>query len=116
MEALRTQLDNLQWEIQHLQVENRKLREDHPNATELVDREAEVERASKAEAAMRSRVKSLEEQLADGATLAAESEGRAADAERKIVELEAKIVTFADQEINSRNTEESGATLRPCSD
>ena len=43
MEALRTRIDGLQWEVQRLTTENRKLREEHPGTSELLDRKAELE-------------------------------------------------------------------------
>ena len=43
MEALRTRIDGLEWEVQQLMTENRKLREEHPGTSELIDREAELE-------------------------------------------------------------------------
>ena len=51
MEALRTQLESLQWEVNRLYVENRELREADEQATRLVDLETELEQ-SKNEAAM----------------------------------------------------------------
>ena len=45
MEALRTQNDNLRWEVQRLDVENRRLREKNPEASRSLDREAQPERA-----------------------------------------------------------------------
>ena len=51
MEALRTQLESLQWEVNRLYVKNRELREADEQATRLVDLETELEQ-SKNEAAM----------------------------------------------------------------
>ena len=51
MEALRTQLESLQWEVNRLYVENQELREADEQATRLVDLETELEQ-SKNEAAM----------------------------------------------------------------
>ena len=50
MEALRTQLDNLEWEVNRLDVENRWLREAVTEACKLVDLQTELEQ-SKAEVA-----------------------------------------------------------------
>ena len=50
MEALRTQLDNLQWEVNRLGAENRRLRDEDQEASSCVDLEAELQQ-SKAEAA-----------------------------------------------------------------
>ena len=44
MEALRIQNDNLQWELQRLTVENRRLHEEQPEVSQHVDREARLER------------------------------------------------------------------------
>ena len=110
MEALRTQLDSLNWELQRLQVENRKLREEHPEAAERIDQEEEVASAREAEAAMTERVQRLEEQLAGRNASAAESERRATDAQREVLELSARLEALvADQERDGRNAT-TGAT------
>ena len=44
MEALRIKIDNLEQEVEWLTVENRKLRGDHPGASERLDREMELQR------------------------------------------------------------------------
>ena len=59
MDALRTQADNLQWEVHHLDVENRKLKEQNP---EGVDHEAELERDV---AELTDNVRTYEQQLAE---------------------------------------------------
>ena len=111
MEVLRTQLDSLQWEIQRLQVENRRLREDHPDATEHIDQEAEVASAREAEAAMTEQIGRLEEQLADSLASAAESEWQATDAERKVIELSARMDALVpDKEGDGRNATGSATT------
>ena len=45
MEALRTKADSLQWEINRLDAENRRLRADDPVASERVDLVAELEQS-----------------------------------------------------------------------
>ena len=45
MEALRTKADSLQWEVNRLDAENRRLRADNPAASEQVDIEAELEQS-----------------------------------------------------------------------
>ena len=45
MEALRTKLDGLQWEVNRLDVENRRLRDANEDASRLVDLEAELGQA-----------------------------------------------------------------------
>ena len=46
MEVLRVGMDDLQWEVYRLTVENAKLREDHPVARGQVDYEAELAQAA----------------------------------------------------------------------
>ena len=60
MEALRTQVDSLNWEVQRLDVENRKLRERDPAAEERVDREVELESAKADLMEMATRIKTLD--------------------------------------------------------
>ena len=43
METLRTQVDSLQWEINRMDAENRKLRSQNADASEWVDLELKVE-------------------------------------------------------------------------
>ena len=94
MEALRTQVDSLSWEIQRLEVENRKLRERNPVASEQIDLEAEYERAKRDVDELTSRLQSLESQLANragaaevAARRALEAEERAADFQQRLDEL-----------------------------
>ena len=81
MEALRTQVDSLNWEVQRLDVENRKLRERDPAAEERVDREAELESAKADLVEMATRIKTLEQQLSEHTEAVAEAGRRAAAAE-----------------------------------
>ena len=60
MEALRTKADSLQWEINRLDAENRRLRADDPAASERVDLEAELEQSRSDVAELTSRVRELE--------------------------------------------------------
>ena len=45
MEALCTCNNNLQWEVEQLGIENRRLWEQNPEASKRVDNDAELERA-----------------------------------------------------------------------
>ena len=45
METLRTRLDMLQWETNRLEAENRRLREEHPEESQVLMLEAELERS-----------------------------------------------------------------------
>ena len=58
MEALRTQVDNLQWEVNRLEAENRSLRAQDTEASKRVDLELEVEQVTK-------ELQSLQEVLAE---------------------------------------------------
>ena len=42
MEALKLKLQNLEWELNNLDTENRKLRSDNPNLGERIDLEREL--------------------------------------------------------------------------
>ena len=67
MEALRTHNDQLQWELQRLGVQNRRLRENRPEASKRVDQEAELEQARRDVAEMIERVRASEQRLAENA-------------------------------------------------
>ena len=88
MEALRTQVDSLSWEIQRLEVENRKLRERNPVASEQIDLEAEYERAKRDVDELTSRLQSLESQLADRAGAAEVAARRALEAEERAADFQ----------------------------
>ena len=75
MESLRTKLDNLQWEVNRLDAENRRLRDGDPEASSCVDLEAELQHSKAETAQLAERVRMLEEQLAE-ARAAAEGEER----------------------------------------
>ena len=45
MEALRTKVDSLKWEVHRLDAENHKLRLERPELVEQLDLEQELERA-----------------------------------------------------------------------
>ena len=63
MEALWVQLDNLKWEVNRLDVENRQLREADTEASKLVDLQADLEQSKAEVAALTQRVRAYEEQL-----------------------------------------------------
>ena len=84
-------MDSLNWEVQRLDVENRKLREQNPGAGECVDREAELESVRTDVAEMAARVRTLEQQLEDRAGAAAEAERRGTEAEERTAETRQKV-------------------------
>ena len=75
VEALRTQIDSLQWEVNRLDAKNLKLRSQSAEASTRVDLEAELERTKQD-------VAGLTEQLRAYQLRAEESERAAADAEQ----------------------------------
>ena len=91
MEALRTQVDSLNWELQRLQVENRRLREDNPAAEERVDRGVELESVRAEVAEKTQSIEALERELADSVGAATEAGRRASEAEERVAELSARI-------------------------
>lgn len=76
MEALRTKIDSLQWEIHRLDAENRQLRAGDPQASERVDLEAELQQARSDAAGLTQRVQTYEKQLEEWRASAEESERR----------------------------------------
>ena len=83
MESLRTQLDNLQWEVNRLGAENRQLREANPEASCHVDLEAELQHSRAKSTQMVKRVRTLEEQLAETTHAATASEELSREAEER---------------------------------
>jgi chromosome segregation ATPase len=88
MEALRIKIDNLEREVERLTVENRKLREDDPGASERLDREAELQRTKNDVAEVTNRMEVLEQQLAERTSAAEDAEVRAGQAEARIAEVQ----------------------------
>ena len=63
MEALRTRLDTLQWEMNRLEAENRQLREEHPEEERVLTLEAELEQSKNEAGRLMDRVNECEQQL-----------------------------------------------------
>ena len=116
MEALRTQLDNLQWEVNRLRAENQRLRDTDVEAGARVDLEAEL-RASRVEVAeLEERVKENEQREAENSHAVAEaretaktSESRA-DASQDELEVTRRRLRDAAEEL--RRAQETVATLK----
>ena len=64
MEALRTKMDSLQWEVNRLDAENKRLRADNSEAGERADLEMELEQSRKDVADLTSRFEACKEELA----------------------------------------------------
>ena len=62
MEALRTRLDNLTWEKNQLEAENRRLRDEHPDLSRALQLEKELEQSRTEAEELRDRIKQFEEQ------------------------------------------------------
>ena len=77
MEALRTKIDSLQWEVHWLTAENHKLREDKQGASEQINREAELKRTEINVAELTDHVRVLEQRLAERTNAAEGAELRA---------------------------------------
>ena len=101
MEALRIKIDNVEREVERVTVENRKLREDDPGASERLDREAELQSDV---AELTNRMEVLQQQLAERISAAEDAEVRAGQAEARAAEMqrlagEFDIETKASEEI-----------------
>ena len=88
MEALRTQNDNLRWEVNRLDAENRKLRSGNPDAGERVDLEAELEQTKRDVATLTEQVRVYQRQLEELKTSAGTEAGEAAEPQQSARELE----------------------------
>ena len=84
MEALRTKVDGLQWEVNRLDAENRKLRDEKPEQGDRLDLAAELERA-KGDVAELMKQREGDEREIDN------TKRRADAAERRVTELEARV-------------------------
>ena len=83
MEALQTQIDNLQWEVNRLDVENRHLREADTEASKLVDLQTELEQSKAEVATLTEVVRAYEEQATGNARTTAEAESHVVEAVRQ---------------------------------
>ena len=99
METLRTQIDNLQWEVNCLDAENRKLRSQDESASRCVDLEAELERAREDGEMLSRRVETLERERAKSESASERVAHQVAEAEEKIAGLEK---TVSEQEAAHR--------------
>ena len=89
-EALRTQLDNLQWEVDRLDAENSKLQSLDEAAGRCVDLEGELVGARKEVTALGERVKALEAELIQSAKGAETAVQKAEAAEAEVYSTRAE--------------------------
>ena len=83
MEALRTKIDGLQWEVHRLDAENRKLRTEKPELGERVDLAAELDQTKEDVAELMTQWESDKRVISD-------TEQRTDSAERRAAEFEAR--------------------------
>ena len=79
MEALRTRNDNLQWEVNRLDAENRKLRSENPDLGARVDLESELEQAKNDVATLSQQAETCRAQLVELRASARSEDERAAN-------------------------------------
>ena len=65
MEALQLKIDGLQWEMNRLDAENRKLRLEHPEAGTQIDQTAELQQAQEDVASLVKQLKVCEQRATD---------------------------------------------------
>ena len=112
MELQRTQMDNLQWEVNRLDAENMRLREQNPDASNRMDCETELKKATEDVAELNGRVQVYEQRLAESAQAAEDAERRAVEAEARSRELAAEVRARAETEPLSREKDEESAAGR----
>ena len=105
MEALRTQLDNLRWEVNRLDVENRRLRAEDQEASKRVDLEAELEETRGDVAGLTERVTAYEKQKGELEATREQLTEANARATRELEETREQLA-----EANARATRELEAT------
>ncbi len=98
MEALRLKVDNLQFEMNRLDVENQKLRGRNPEGSKAADLEAELEHARGDVARLTERRKDMEQAVTD-ATEEAQQKAQKLEEElqRNTVEAEEQIEALHEQ-------------------
>ncbi len=88
MEALRTKLDGLQWEVNRLDAENRRLRAASEDASRLVDLESEVEQAKQDVHVLTEELKECRGKLAGSEESATEACRRVEETVEQRIEME----------------------------
>ena len=102
MEALRTRIDTLQWELNQLRVENWRLKEENPEASRLVTLEAELEGARGDVARLTERVSVGEREVT--------SECTRADTASRTQEEEAIKLSDTQEQLRAATTQLESAT------
>ena len=106
MEALRTRVDQLQWDLNRLKAENRRLREENPDAERIMALEAELEGSKGEVARLTERVGVCEQQMQeaeDARTAAAATEMQDGD-DSELKEVQAQLRATAERLAAERET------------
>ena len=90
-EALKTQIDNLQWEINRLDSENQKLRDVNPERSRFVDVESELSLAKEDITNLTAEVNSQRQQLTERDERITEDERKITESTKEIERLTAGI-------------------------
>ena len=90
-EALKTQIDSLQWEINRLDSENQKLRDFSPERSRFVDLESELSLAKEDIASLTAEVNSQRQQLTERDERITEDERKITESAEEIEKLTATI-------------------------
>ena len=88
-EALKTQIDSLQWEVNRLDTENQKLRGFNPERSQFVELESELSLAKEDITNLNAELDSQRQQLTERDLRITESDRKLTEAERVIEELRA---------------------------
>ena len=107
MEALQLKINGLQWEMNRLDAENRKLRLEHPEADTQINQMAELQQAREDVASLTEQLKVCEQRATDSEQRASSEAAVRADAvERRMQSLEQETLEL--QEANQSLTEKLG--------
>lgn len=112
MEALRTKIDGLQWEVSRLDSENRKLRDANVEASERVDLEAELDQLKQDYAGLKTELAASKKGLSDAQESLATVECRATEAESEVERLEKDIQTMREASYGGLAEMEQASELR----
>lgn len=91
MDALRTKIDGLQWEVSRLDAENRKLRDGDVEASKRVDLEAELDQLKRDYAELTTELETCKQRLHENTGALASAERRATEAESGVERLECEV-------------------------
>lgn len=97
MEALRTKMDGLQWEVNRLDAENQKLRSQDPDGSDRVDLEAEWKQAQDDVGGLTEQLKNCQQRVTHSEREVTEAQERAAEAQQQAA-IDLQRATEAEQQ------------------